>query len=322
MYDLVVTVAFLHLIVIGVLAVWALTRVLLPNTRTVDIRKLRYLIAYSTCSTDSATREFKVYGAGTHHIPHTEKILTEIDTNPTTIDPPDEVIRAGNVECIFKHFYSYQFVGGGKGKDQRDDKALQDSILLAFERYDEPGQLDSVIKATVSQAVDIVGRAFKPNHLTSPDDYPCCVFTDQKTNVITRVISHDPGKPAPTDAYLVDTSEKLFEVMADAIKARADQTLGTFGVELVDFFIRDIAYKDAKLQERAEREHMADRLNAAVAKIMTDNNQQGISGQAALLVAMGQDSDFAKLVVQDKWRDFLKDLITPDRLKLCEDHKN
>lgn len=315
--------ALLNVVVFGGIALWYIYRIRLPNTVTVEFNRLTRAIVY-----DIYSGARWVLKPGTYSLPVHHKVTEVVDTNIQQVrgennDGVKKTFRVGEVEFVFVYEYGFWYVRDATGAAESQDEALSTSVLQAYERYDKTDQRYGAVQQRISQAIERIGRSFRAKHIANATKNPCDVqFVDgliEEVVDVVRVGGNLPPLRNPQISFVapaepdwngwarVDDDSKLLILLTKYVKHVVNEEIREFGMELTEFFVKEIPYKRSELQARGEKEYETERLLAAVDKLIA----AGRAGtpQEAMLIALGQDDKYANLVAQTKWQKLIRQTV-------------
>lgn len=263
---------------------------------------------------------------GTYSLPAHHKVIEVVDTNVQQVRGQGnagvkETFRAEQVEFVLDYEYGFWYVRDTTAKAAEDD-TLSENVLKAFERYDKIEQRYGAVQQRISQAIERIGRSFRARHIASCATNPCDVLFVNGLLENVRDVPRNPDggleslpdsarvtdlSPSWNGRVRVDNDGKLLLLFAKYLMYVVNREIREFGMEVTEFFIKDIPHKRPELQVRAEKAYEAELLIAAVHGML--KAKKDMTPEEAMLIALGQDEKYAGLVTQTKWQELVRDLV-------------
>jgi hypothetical protein len=291
---------------------YALFRLYFSNRFTVKPNNIERVVVQN-----AATGRLKVLGPGTHFLGPGWKELTKIMLNREPVSVSDEEVRSadGNrleVEYRFDMIAGRPFhpVTGQIGLydpgppptftpiSADDRSAVRDrEVILAvtainFEQREQ--RIREVVRAALEQEVGL----YSADLLTVPQEIAQAARTaGQPLPQIPRVAT--PGGIAPVD---IDNAAVLYRQLAQCVAENANAGLLHVGINIIDFRIMNLRYKDPKLQEALESKKRLAKLKDAALQL---TGRDGITLREGL--AAGTDQ-YGTVVLGEAGRDAADDI--------------
>lgn len=325
---------FIFLIVaVGILVgVWYFSTVQIASTVTVEVSNETRLLAYHLDRPDSNDgSHLLVYQPGTHTLGTDIKILMRVQTTPRIFKQKKEEFDTNNVQMEWIYEYEEwlvrsdaepsdlptEIVGG------TEDEILDWAAKKVYTVYGHPDygkgaqQLsinvwDDVIDRTIREELETVGRMFTPDELYNPEEFrPRAIVAN---DVIHSIVSPNEDVPLnrPDNSVIkeIENDEDLFTLVAHHIVKEVNRRHRTVsGLELrpTKFAIHNIEYQDEEMRKTAERRQKARLLISATQELIDEGRAE--SPQEAMLIALGQDSRYADVVIHTRWQNTIRDLV-------------